>query len=296
MPLDDLQKAILAVLLSSRTPQSVFAGGSVLNRHAYRLSGDHDIFHAENVDVRVIAKDDIAALRAAGFAVDESMKYEGFIEVMVGDEERGLTKVQWVEAGSWSFFAPVPDPEYGFRLHIADLAINKILAAGGRREIRDFVDLALIHQHIMPLWQAIWAAPGKDENWSPLSLAEQIARKNNYRQQDIDERIVSLIKLSATEIGATIRAAIDEAREVFERLPGETAGTLFVDENGHLIDRSTSVDGILGVARSLAPKRGGAWPSGPDIDHALIDGLVDRFGRDGAKLLESDSAAGPATT
>ena len=47
MPLDDLQKSILAVLLPSRTPQSVFAGGSVLNRHAYRLSFDQDIFHAE---------------------------------------------------------------------------------------------------------------------------------------------------------------------------------------------------------------------------------------------------------
>jgi hypothetical protein len=68
-------------------------------------------------------------------------------------EER--TKIQWVQAGSWSFFAPVPDPDYGWRLHMVDLAVNKALAAGGRKEVRDYVDLMLIHRHIMPLSRII---------------------------------------------------------------------------------------------------------------------------------------------
>lgn len=289
MPLDDLQKAVLTALLPNRTPKSVFAGGSVLNRHAFRLSDDQDIFHAEDVDVLEIHERDVLTLQAAGYSVEVTKKYEGFIEAIVGAEDAGWTKVQWVEAGSWTFFTPVPDPEYGYRLHIADLAINKALAAGGRREVRDFVDLFLIHRHVMPLWQAIWAAPGKDENWSPLSLAEQIARKNNFHQEDLDEAIDSLIDLSMAEIGATIKEAIEEAREVFQILPDETAGCLLVDGSGRLVEdfqRLGQPDVQL-----LRPKRGGTWPSGPDIDHTLIEGLVERFGRDGAKLLEADEVA-----
>ena len=285
MPLDNLQKAILTVLSKNRTPQSVFAGGSVLNRHTYRLSDDQDIFHAEGADLLAIAQQDVAALRDAGFHVERSKQYEGFIEALVGSQD-GRTRVQWVEAGSWHFFTPVPDPEYGYRLHTADLAINKVLAAGGRREIRDFVDLALIHEHIMPLSQAIWAAPGKDENWSPVSLVEQIARKNNFHQTDLDEALVTLIPLSATEIGAKIRKALDDARESFTKWPDDTAGSLLVDDQGRALG-DPSAAGRPGT-HLIRPKRGGTWPSGPDIDHALIDGLVRRFGRDGSKLIEMD--------
>lgn len=278
MPLDDLQRAVLAILLHNRTPESAFAGGAVLNRHAYRLSDDQDIFHAENIDVHAVAKQDIEALKAAGYNMEVTKQYEGFIEINVGTEVFGRTKIQWVEAGSWTFFTPVPDPEYGYRLHMIDLAVNKVLAAGGRHEVRDFVDLALIHQNIMPLWQAIWAAPGKDAQWSPLSLAERIARNNNFRQEDIDDTVISLVDLSAAEIGATVREAIDEARAMFERLPPETAGCLLVDEHGSLMGEDA-------IARKdpmhvIQPARGGAWPSGPDIDHILIDGLIEKFGQE----------------
>jgi len=286
MPLDDLQKAVLAVLLRNRTPGSFFAGGSTLNRHAFRLSDDQDIFHAEGVDLSSIAERDVQALRGAGYAVDVAKKYEGFVEAYVGSAAAGKTKIQWVEAGSWSFFTPVPDPEYGYRLHIVDLAINKVLAAGGRREVRDFVDLALIHRYIIPLWQAVWAAPGKDENWSPLSLLEQIARKNNFRQEDINEAIASLAPVSAAEVGMIVRQAIDQARATFTTLADESAGSLLVDASGHLVSDYTLA--ASDEVRIIRPRRGGTWPSGPDIDHLLINGLIERFGRDGGKLLEAD--------
>jgi len=288
VPLDDLQKATLAVLLPARTPRGVFAGDSVLHRHGYRLSFDQDIFHAEGVDVLDIAERDLASLTKAGFTIERAKKYDGFVEAIVGTAERGWTKLQWVEAGSWSFFSPVPDPDYGYRLHIVDLAINKVLAAGGRREPRDFVDLVLIHRHIIPLWHALWAAPGKDSNWSPLSLAEQIIRKNDFHQRDFDDSVLSVVPLSASDIGATIREAIEEARGVFRHLPGATAGSLLVDGFGRPITAPALAerDGI----RSLQAERGGGWPSGPAIDHLLIDGLIDRFGRDGAKLLAADGA------
>lgn len=261
MPLGELQKSVLVALLPNRTPKSVFAGSSVLNRHAFRLSDDQDIFHAEGVDVLEIHERDVLTLQAAGYSVEVTKRYEGFIEAIVGFDDAGSTKVQWIEAGSWTYFAPVPDPEYGYRLHIADLVINKVLAAGGRREVRDFVDLFLIHRHVMPLWQAIWAAPGKDENWSPLSLAEQIIRKNNFHQEDLEEAIDSLMDLSMAEIGATIREAIEEARNIFQTLPDETAGCLLIDGNGRLVADFTRF-GQADV-QLTRPRRGGTWPSGP---------------------------------
>lgn len=292
MPLDDLQKAVLSVLLRNRTPKSVFAGGSVLHRHGYRLSDDQDIFHAEGVDVEAVAAADIKLLETHGYAAEISKQYEGFVEAYVGSEELGRTKIQWVEAGSWTFFTPVPDPDYGYRLHIADLAVNKVLAAGGRRQVRDFIDLALIHHHVMPLWQAIWAAPGKDEKWSPLSLVEQIAAKNNFHQEDIDEAIDSLMELSAPEIGAVIHNALDEARNIFATLPDETAGCLAIDSTGCMTGDFLAVD--QSVTHFIRPCRGGTWPSGPDIDHLLIESLIERFGLDGAKLLQSDSGSAPS--
>ncbi|HIJ62246.1 MAG TPA: hypothetical protein HPQ04_06085 [Rhodospirillaceae bacterium] len=289
MPLDDLQKAVLAVLCRNRTPSSFFAGGSVLNRHGFRLSDDQDIFHGENVDVVDTAERDRKLLLDAGYSVELSKQFEGFIEMYVGTAELGRTKVQWVEAGSWCFFAPVPDPDFGYRLHIVDLAVNKVLAAGGRREVRDLIDLALIHRYVMPLWQALWAAPGKDEKWSPLSLVEQISKRSNLRQEDIDDVIASLVQLSAPEIGRIIFQALEEARDVFAKLPDDTAGTLSLDVDGRLISPLAADD--KGHARIIRPRRGGSWPSGPNIDHMLIEGLIDRFGHDGAKLLADDTIA-----
>jgi hypothetical protein len=45
-------------------------------------------------------------------------------------------------------------------LHL-DLAMNKAMAAAGRREVRDIVDAVTIHETILPLGAVIWAAVGK---------------------------------------------------------------------------------------------------------------------------------------
>jgi hypothetical protein len=119
---------------------------------------------------------------------------------------------------------------------------------------------------------------------SPLSLAEKIARTNQFAQPEIDVEVASLIELSANSIGTTIREAIEEAREVFERLPEETAGCLFVDEFG---DPALRVEQVLeagGPYRAIPAQRGGAWPSGPDIDRALILRIIGQHGVEGGNL------------
>jgi hypothetical protein len=281
MPLDEFQKSILKILGPLRSPTSVFSGGSVMRQNRFRLSFDQDIFHGLDGDVVSAAKRDVAALRAAGFAVQIEQPFEGLVNAIVAREQQGSTKLQWVNAGAWNFFSPVPDPDFGYRLHMADLAVNKALAAGGRKQVRDYVDLFLIHKHIMPLWAALWAAPGKDETWSPLSLTEKIAMKSAFRQQDFDDEIVATIDLSAELIGRTIREALEEADKVFQQLPKQTAGKFFVVPDGSVLTDVTTIRANPPGMRLLCAAKGGAWPSGPGIDHALLLRVIEAFGWEG---------------
>jgi hypothetical protein len=281
MPLDNLQREILRILLQTRGPQNHFAGGSVLHRHGPRLSNDRGIFVSPDLDLVSVAAVDIALLEKAGYVVTRSRMFEGFVEVRAGTQEAGFTRIQWVTASQWNFFAAVPDADYGYRLHYADLAINKTLAAGARREPRDFVDLAFIHEHLLPLWVALWAAPSKDPAWSPLSLLERISMNKTFRQEEIDFDVLAVSPISASEVGRTIGEAIDEARATFSRLPPETAGCLFVNSAGIPV---ANVDEIVGNAtrvHRIDAKRGGAWPSSPEIDHSLVEAVQRAFGPEG---------------
>ena len=85
---------------------------------------------------------------------------------------------------------------------------------------------------MIPLWHVCWAAPGKDESWSPMSLVEKIAATSGFRQADFDADLSSTVPLKAAEVLKTLREAIEQAREVFRRLPAESAGKLFVDDKG----------------------------------------------------------------
>lgn len=231
----------------------------------------------------MFARREYNALSEAGLNVDVEVRHEGLVEAIVGHEDHGSTKIQWVASGAWNFFHPVLDPMFGYGLHMGDLAVNKALAAGGRREVRDYVDLAIIHEYAMPLWHAVWAAPAKDELWTPIKLLEKIAATNQFRQIELDERVVSTADLSTGEIGTTVRRALEQARQIFTRLPGQSAGRLFVDEEGQLVN---DVERILASGESvtsLDAATGGAWPSGPDIASFLIEDLVLKFRQDGTK-------------
>lgn len=280
MPLDDFQKRVVGILMPLRSPDSTFAGGAVLQRHGFRLSDDEDLFHSDNIDVLSVAERDIAALKSAHLAVDVVRPHEGLVEAIVSKEGEGSTRIQWVQSGSWNFFQPVPDEMFGWRLHMADLAVNKALAAGGRRQVRDYADLALIDRHMIPLWHICWAAPGKDESWSPMSLVEKIAATSAFRQADFDAELLTTVPLKAAEVLRTVRQAIEQAREIFRRLPPEHAGKLFVDDKGGIV---SDVDKILsGSMNIVEATKGGTWPSPPDIDHALIERVIDAFGWKGA--------------
>jgi hypothetical protein len=286
VPLDSLQFEVLATLLPNRTPHSVVAGGSVLHRHAFRLSDDQDFFHPDGFDIHATADTDIALLKSAGFEVDTSARQDGLVEAIVYKPGYSPTKLQWVQSGLWNFFGAVPDDVFGWRLHMADISVNKVLAAASRHEARDFVDLAMIHRHVMPLWLAIWAAPGKDVGFNPVSLIERIGRNNHFSQAAMDEAVDALISLNAEEILQTVRSALDEAEQRVRELPMDLAGNLFVDTEGNVI---IDFDRVLQQSKNggliaIGPVPDGAWPSGPEVDSLMVQRLIDHFGMDGSMV------------
>jgi hypothetical protein len=69
-------------------------------------------------------------------------------------------------------------------LHPVDLATNKIMAAAGRRELRDVVDPVTIHHEILPLGAAAWAAVGKSLGFTPEGLVNEVRRLARYTADD----------------------------------------------------------------------------------------------------------------
>jgi hypothetical protein len=282
VPLDIFQSEVLAVLCKRRTPSSPVAGGAVLQRHGYRASEDVDVFNAPNIDVVATAEVDMADLKAAGFEVSPTIRYEGFVEAIAAKPNVGTTKIQWVQYSGYNFYQPVSDPEFGWRLHFADLAVNKVLAAASRRQPRDLVDLYLVHTFIMPLWHAVWAAPGKDAEMTPEKAIERIRYYSQYAPDELRNSVFAADSAAIPRMISEVRTALNEAENIVNLLPTDTVGSLLVNDSGRSI---RSVDELQTVGqRTILAAPGGAWPSGPDIDHFVIEHMIEVYGRNGEKL------------
>ena len=160
-----MQREILLALAAHRDPESYVAGASVINRDGPRYSADVDIFHDREERVAAAADSDAALLASGGFTVRWLRREPGFHAAVVGrgGEE---TLLEWGR-DSALFFSTVKDFLFGYRLHMFDLATNKALAAGGRREPRDVLDLITIYDRYVRLGAVVWVAVAKDPGYSP---------------------------------------------------------------------------------------------------------------------------------
>jgi hypothetical protein len=86
------------------------------------------------------------------------------------------TRLEWVVDSDFRFFPTVKDEIFGYVLHPVDLAMNKVMAAAGRNEVRDLFDLVTIHKSILPLGAVIWAAVEKSPGLPPEGLIAEIRR------------------------------------------------------------------------------------------------------------------------
>jgi hypothetical protein len=175
MALTQLQSDILRCLAKNRSETSYLAGGLMLNKNWKRRSDDIYIFHDTDEEVTGAATADLAVLDQAGFKTNKDVVIYGCVEATVSDGNSS-TIIQWFSETKRRFFPLVRDDEWGARLHQADLAVNKVLAASGRSKARDMADLVAISRDYCPLGPLILAAAGKPPNFSPKRTIDEIRR------------------------------------------------------------------------------------------------------------------------
>ena len=266
MPLSELQTAILLLLASHRNPESYVAGATALNQDGPRFSDDIDIFHDREEAVAAAASMDTALLAESGFGI-EWLRREPGIHAAIVQRGGETTKLEWVRDSDFRFFPTVKDSLFGYRLHVADLATNKALAAAGRREPRDVLDLLYIHERYLPLGAVIWAAVAKDPGYSPESLIAEIRRNARYRADDYAD-LNLLEPVDAGAVSRRLRAALEDAEAFARSMPAGKEGLLFLkDSEPEQPDPET-----LTAYREHSGLRGGYWPSSSEIGSAMLDG------------------------
>lgn len=265
MPLSKLQSEILLLLAAHRNPESYVAGASALNRDGPRYSGDIDIFHDREESVAVAAGEDTATLAEAGFVVQWLRREPGFYAAVV--QRRGESmRLEWARDSDFRFFPTQRDALFGYILHVADIATNKALAAAGRREPRDVLDLLYIHDRHLPLGAVIWAAVAKDLGFSPESLITEIRRNARYRADDYAD--LALVEpVDAGAVARRLKALLEEAETFVRAMPVGKEGLLFL-KDGQPVQPDPQ---HLAAYAEHAGRRHSHWPSSSEITAAMLE-------------------------
>jgi hypothetical protein len=258
MPLTPFQKEIAEVIARNRKPESHFAGGSALNRDdsSPRFSRDFDLFHDRPEHLTPSAEADFRALVEAAYSVEWDRRPEtghGRALVRKGDES---LKLEWVNDSPFRFFPAQPDPVFGYCLHRADLATNKILALASREEIRDYIDILYLHDGYLSLGAIVWAACGKDQGYTPDSLLSMAKRHVRYREEELQSEALAQ-PLTLRQLKEQWDVAATQAEELFLLLPEEDIGCLYLDPGGNPV---TPTAERLGELRRHFGSVGGSWP------------------------------------
>lgn len=260
MPLTAFQKEIASVLAVNRNPESHVGGGSAINRadDSPRYSNDLDLFHDVAESVAVCAEADFQALTARHYAIEWQLRQAGFFRAVVRRGADAL-KLDWTCDSAFRFFPIQADDLFGYCLHPADLATNKVLALAGRAEIRDFLDILYLDAHYLSLAALVWAACGKDEGYTPWSLLDMAKRHVRYRQEDLENEHLAQ-PLTLTELKARWLAAVARAEELFPQLPAEEVGCLYLKSAATV---QTPVPGHADTAQLIRHfgRVRGAWPT-----------------------------------
>ena len=268
MPLTEFQRAVLRLLAERRGPESFVAGGAVINAapDSPRYSDDVDIFHDAEESVAVAAAGDTDLLTQRGFGIEWLVNRPGFQRAIVSRDAQSL-RLEWTQDSAFRFFPVQPDAEFGWRLHLADLATNKVLALAGRWEIRDFVDTLYLDESYAPLGLVAWAAAGKDPGLTPSLILEQASRFNRLRPEDF-LTVLGTDQFDFVAMKTRWRESVEAAHELVATLPPEEIGALYLDGEGRPADPTK-----VREARLHYPSLGGALPRIAGSSEPLPDTL-----------------------
>jgi hypothetical protein len=152
------------------------------------------------------------------------------------------------------------------RLLAAGRNPDKALAAAGRREPRDVLDLLTVHDRYVPLGAVIWAAVAKDPGFSPESLIAEVRRNARYRQDDYADLTLTE-PVDAGAMAQRLRAALESAEAFARAMPAGKEGLLFL-KNGQVVQPEPTK---LADYTEHSGRRRGHWPSSPEISSAMLD-------------------------
>lgn len=265
MPLSSLQSRILRLLASHRNPESYIAGASPLTRSGARISHDIDVFHDREAAMQQAVAEDAATLAAAGYQIEWTRRFPTLHSATISLEAEA-TALEWLVDSAFRFFPAIEDELFGYVLHPADIATNKALAAAGRREPRDVLDLLDIHRTYLPLGAVVWAASGKDPGLSPEGIVAEIRRNARYRQDDYD-RVLTETPVDAASVARALREALAEADEFCRAMPAGPEGLLFLQDGSPVQPDPTRLDAYL----PHGGEQRGHWPSSPEITAAMLE-------------------------
>ena len=264
MPLSKIQTDILRLLASHRNPESYVARASPLNRDAPRYSGDIDLFHDREERVATAALEDAKALESAGYEF-RWLRQLPLLYTAEVKQRNASTRLEWVVDSDFRFFPTVKDEIFGYILHPVDLAMNKVMAAAGRNEVRDLVDLVTIHKNILPLGAVVWAAVEKSPGFTPEGLIAEIRRNAHYPAADW-RALQATGPIDPKDTMTQLRKALDEAEAFVTRMPTAKLGLLFIKDG----EVSQPDPGCLDTYEPHAGQRRGHWPTNPEITAAMF--------------------------
>ena len=134
MPLSAIQTDVLRLIAENRSPDSYVAGATVLHRteDTPRYSADLDLFHDLEDSIARSAETDAETLGTAGYELSWLLRTPTFHRAVVRAEERAM-KIEWAQDSAFRFYPVQEDERFGYRLHDADAATNKVLAPGGTK-------------------------------------------------------------------------------------------------------------------------------------------------------------------
>jgi len=259
MPLTAFQRKVARVLAAHRNPESHVAGGTVINRsdNSFRYSTDLDIFHDVAASVAQSAEADVKSLEGEGHVVEWTLRQEGFFraEVSRGDDR---LRLDWSTDSAFRFFPVQPDETFGYCLHPADLAINKLLALAGRTEFRDFLDTLYLDGNYLGLGATVWAACGKDPGYTPPLLLDMANRHTRFQESDLKGELLAR-PVDFKELKKQWLEARERAERLVMRLPVEDLGCLYLNADNEPVTPEPENPGFVELKRHFGSVRG-AWP------------------------------------
>jgi hypothetical protein len=265
VPLSRIQTDILRFLASQRDPESYVAGATPLNRNAPRFSNDIDIFHSREERVAAAAAHDTQTLETAGYGIRWIRRLPAIHTAEVTGPA-GATRLEWIVDSEYRFFPVMRDETFGYVLHPVDLATNKVMAAAGRREVRDIVDLETVHETILPLGAVVWAAVEKSPGYTPEGLVAEIRRNSIYPAAEW-RALVSAEPIDPAAVITKLRAALDDAEAFVSRMPTDKLGLVFL-QAGKVVQPDA---GCLDSYETHGAQLRGHWPTSAAISAAMLE-------------------------